>query len=248
MSFMTSTHPLKAVLWDFDGTMVDTLKRNLSVNRRIVQEMLERPWRSIPELLSIEAYRKAWRRVTNWQSLYTEVFGLSDSQVEVAAAKWAPYQLEEQTPTPLFEGLPDVIAGFDGLPQAVVSQNDRRIIEHLLHLAGVDVFFAVIVGYSEVLLSRQKPAPDGLLLALDDLGVEEPASVLYIGDHETDMIFAANATRELAAAGRAIDVISVAAHFEEGSNGADWKTPPDHRVYHPSEITQLVSQLSAENP
>jgi HAD superfamily hydrolase (TIGR01549 family) len=243
---MQPNYPLKAVLWDFDGTMADTLQRNLSVNRRIVEEILGRPWQSIPELASVGAYNQAWRRVTNWQKLYTEIFGLTESQCDQAAEKWAPYQLEDDTSTPLFDGLGHVIAGLDGLPQAIVSQNDSRIIEHIIRLAGIGRCFQTVIGYAEVPIDRQKPAPDGLLIALEALSVTEPASVLYIGDHETDMVFAANANRHLAGAGRAIRVISVAAHFELGSNRAGWAATPDHMVHEPSEIAQLVGSLSVD--
>ena len=237
--------PLKAVLWDFDGTMADTRLRNLSVNRRIIGEMTGRPWSEIAGLSSMEAYEAAWNRVNNWQELYVSAFGLRPEQCAQAASRWAPYQLNDTTPVPLVDGILPVLERLRDLPQAVVSQNDRSIIAQALKEAQVDRYFAVIIGYAEVPMNRQKPAPDGLLRAVDDLGVAEPASVLYVGDHEADVLCAANANRDLTALGREVRVISVAAFFLGRNHGTRWRVAPDHRVHHPDEIAAIVDNLRA---
>jgi HAD superfamily hydrolase (TIGR01549 family) len=241
-------HPLKAVVWDFDGTMADTRQRNLSVNRRIVGEMTGRDWRDIAALSSVEAYDAAWNRVGNWQELYTEAFGLTPEQVELAAQRWAPYQLGDDTHVPLFDGIERTLKRIGRLPQAIVSQNDRTIIEQVLKQAEIDRYFTAIVGYAEVPIDRQKPAPDGLFRALDIVGVEEPASILYVGDHEGDIRCAANANRDLVAMGHELWFISVAAHFLDGKNGTGWSVQPDHRVNHPEQIVQLVDRLAVSPP
>lgn len=241
-------YPLKAVLWDFDGTMADTMDRNLSVNRRIVEEVTGRPWRDVTGLTSVEAYKAAWNDVGNWQELYTEAFGLSAEQLAEAARRWAPYQLDDHTLVPLFDGIGDVLEQLRKYPQAVVSQNERAIIAEILSANRVDQYFTAIVGYAEVPLDRQKPAPDGLLGAIDILGIEEPASALFIGDHTTDIICAANANRDLVAMGRDLRFISVGAHYQGGSDGAGWSIAPDYRAYRPSDISQLVARLCVEEP
>ena len=242
MTRMQPNHPLKAVLWDFDGTLADTRRRNLSVNRRIVEEMTGTPWREIPALSSVEAYLAAWSRVSNWQELYTDAFGLGPELIESASQRWAPYQLDDSTEVPLFPGIEDVLAELKSFPQAVVSQNDRSIIARVLEDNGVGHFFSAIVGFAEVEIDRQKPAPDGLLRALEILGVEEPATALYIGDHETDILCAANANRDLTAMGHELWFRSVAVFYAGNGNHTDWTVAPDHRVDRPWEITQLVGR------
>jgi HAD superfamily hydrolase (TIGR01549 family) len=243
MCAMLPTYPVKAVLWDFDGTMADTRARNLSVNRRIVEEMTGTPWRDVAALSSLEAYDAAWARVRNWQELYTAALGLTLEQCEMAAQRWAPYQLGDPTAVPLVDGLAETLVRLRRLPQAVVSQNDRAIIEQVLKASGIDRYFSAIVGYAEVDLDRQKPAPDGLLRALDILGIEEPATVLYVGDHETDIRCAANANRDLVAMGHELWFRSVAAHFIDGDASPSWTIQPDHRVDHPAEVARLVETL-----
>lgn len=246
MAAMTPTHPIKAVLWDFDGTLADTRHRNLSVNRRIFEEITGRQWQDVPALTSVEAYLAAWERVSNWQELYADAFGLSPSQWQAASQKWAPYQLDDTTEVPLFPGISDTLAALKDFPQAVVSQNERAIIAQILEDNGVSHFFSAIVGYAEVPLDRQKPAPDGILRALDILGIEEPASALYIGDHETDMLCAANANRDLAAIGHELWFRSVAIQHHGRSGVTRWRTAPDHQCGRPDEIRQLVESLCVE--
>jgi beta-phosphoglucomutase-like phosphatase (HAD superfamily) len=241
---MLARHPLKAVLWDFDGTMADTRRRNLNVNRRIFGEITGRRWQEVAALTSAEAYLAAWNRVRNWRELYTSAFGLTDDQCARAARMWAPCQIEDSTPVPLFDGVEEALDDLRLLPQAVVSQNDRTIIERILKDAGVAHFFAAIIGYAEVRPDRQKPAPDGLLQALDILGIEEPASALSIGDHETDTLCAVNANRDLVAMGRDLRVISVAAGFVDGNSSAEWSVAPDCRVDRPGDLRQLVRRYS----
>jgi HAD superfamily hydrolase (TIGR01549 family) len=248
MAAMLPNHPLKAIVWDFDGTLADTRRRNLSVNRRIVQEMTGRPWQDVAGLASVEAYEAAWMRVGNWQELYTSAFGLEPEQCEEAAQRWAPYQLDARVEVPLFDGIDELLVELKAFPQAVVSQNDRAIIAEVLARAGVDHFFTAIVGYAEVPMDRQKPAPDGLLRALDILGIEEPATAMYVGDHESDVICASNANRDLLAMGHELWFRTVAAHFLDRNNGAEWSVSPDHRVFRPSELGQLIADLPVDQP
>ena len=38
---MKTPSPVTAILWDFDGTLVDTRAKNMRVNRRIIEEVTE---------------------------------------------------------------------------------------------------------------------------------------------------------------------------------------------------------------
>ena len=109
MCRMMPNYPLKAIVWDFDGTLADTRKRNLNVNRRIVQELTGRDWQEVAALSSVEAYLAAWNRVDNWHELYTTAFGLDSGQLEAAGQRWAPYQIADETQVPLFPGIRDTL-------------------------------------------------------------------------------------------------------------------------------------------
>ena len=65
----------------------------------------------------------------------------------------------------------------------IVSSKYRYRIERILAEGGLASHFEVIVGGEDV--SRHKPDPAGLLLALQRLGLPA-ADVLYVGDHPVD--------------------------------------------------------------
>ncbi|WP_329460974.1 HAD family hydrolase [Streptomyces sp. NBC_01431] len=71
---------------------------------------------------------------------------------------------------------------------AVFTGNSTRAAGALLKAAGLDA--DVLIGGDQV--SRPKPAPDGILVAADEIGVD-PAGLAYVGDSRLDLRAAAAA-------------------------------------------------------
>jgi len=120
----------------------------------------------------------------------------------------------------------------------------RDTIEALLSGHGLGGRFPCIIGYAEVGMARQKPAPDGLLAALEELTDLAPGLALYVGDHETDMRCAESANRELAARRCELRVRSVAALWGDGASDRDWTVQPDFRAPTPADVIELVAGLT----
>ncbi|MCG6961727.1 MAG: HAD-IA family hydrolase, partial [Acidobacteria bacterium] len=70
-----------------------------------------------------------------------------------------------------------------GLALGIVSTKRRQRIEEVLIRDGLEGLFSVVVGSDSV--PRPKPAPDGLLLALEHLGTSAEEA-LFVGDSTTD--------------------------------------------------------------
>lgn len=241
---MTATGPLRAVLWDFDGTLVDTRARNMSVNRRIVAEITGRDWSVFPVLHSQPSYDAAQRASANWREFYRASCGFADDEIDRAGARWSSCQIHDRTPVPLFDGVAEVLAGMDGLPQAIVSQNDRGTIEKILAGHGLDGRFGCIIGYAEVEMARQKPAPDGLLAAIELLTQAGSGCVLYIGDHTTDIRCAEGANQELVRRGSGLRVVSVAALWGDAAIAEHRDVRPDVLARSPAEVAELAARLA----
>jgi phosphoglycolate phosphatase-like HAD superfamily hydrolase len=235
--------PLRAVLWDFDGTLVDTRARNMSVNRRIIREITGRSWQDFPVLRSQVIYDVAQRAAINWREFYRGNCGFSDDQIDRAGDCWAPYQIEDPTPVPLVEGVEGALERLNGLPKGIVSQNARETIESVLSAHGLGHRFDCIVGYAEVAMARQKPAPDCLLLGLEKLTGLAPGLALYIGDHATDICCVDNANHELAGRGLELQVESVAALWGPGAVDDGWADGADHRAATPHDVVEIVERL-----
>ena len=85
-----------------------------------------------------------------------------------------------------FPGIPELLDGLAaaGLRLGVFTAATRRAAVGMLAAAGIDSRFEVVVAGDEV--ARPKPAPDGLVLAGQRLGVPVGATV-YVGDAEVDL-------------------------------------------------------------
>lgn len=237
----TGGWPVRAVIWDYDGTLVDTTVKNLRVTRAIMPLVSGRPLESFPALASVEAYRAADRRAANWRELNSREFGLRGSQVDEAGRLWAVYQSQDQTPVPFFEGLEAALVRLKDVPMAVFSQNSREEIKRSLVEAGLSGYFGSIIGYEEVTFGRQKPAPDGLLFCLKEMGIGR-GTVFYVGDHDTDAECASRADSALVRRGSALKVVAIGAEFGDLGVGRSWSPAPDHVARKPSEVADLVER------
>ncbi len=232
-----------AIVWDFDGTLADTRRRNYNVVRRLIAESTGRALDGFPALASPEIYDQVNRRYFNWRELYAQEFGFNEDETDRLGRLWSAYQLEDDTPAEVFEGIGEALARLQQVRHGIVSQNARDQIARTLAGAQLAEHFRVIVGYDEVDIKRQKPEPDGVLACLKQLTGLAPGCALYIGDHETDVRCARNAQRALASNGLAIEVVSVAACFGGHAGPGSWTQQPDHVAWSPRQVVEIAQRL-----
>jgi HAD superfamily hydrolase (TIGR01549 family) len=237
---MNGAPPDTAVIWDFDGTLVDSHPKNLQVNRTIIHRLTGRAASSFAALSSIEAYEQAVARARNWREFYAREFDLRDADVERAGQLWPELQRSDRTPQAPFGGVRETLDELSDLPHGILSQNDSLVINDSLDASGLSGRFRVVLGYAELGLEHQKPAAGGLLRCIDELGIGEPSRVYFIGDHETDTMCASNARAALSQAGSAVEVVSIGAFFGDFVERDGWEVSPDHVARTPTEIVDIV--------
>jgi pyrophosphatase PpaX len=161
--------PFDAVIWDYDGTLVDT---------RGADEA------AVAELLAHDPGAAAG----------AEVFWAAEGRpiIERLELAW-PGRADEILPlfdrriSPItFRGIPRVLTelGRRRLRLAVVSSRRLEPLEWGLQACGLRSHFETVVGLDCV--SHPKPDPEGLLLAARRLGVRTSRAV-YIGDRDVDV-------------------------------------------------------------
>jgi phosphoglycolate phosphatase-like HAD superfamily hydrolase len=242
---MTSESRPTAVIWDYDGTLVDTRMKNIAVTRCIVETVSGRSADEFSALRDLKGYGEATARSTNWRDLYRTAFGFSEEQTDIAGRMWTAHQLEDSTPSPVFDGIPGVMAALRQLPHGIVSQNSSTSITDRLGTMEFWPQVGCVVGFEEVDLQRQKPAPDGLLACLERLTGLEDACAFYIGDHETDARCAAAANDILRHWGREAHVYSIGAYYSGDHAGPPaWEVRPDFGVWEPGEIVAIVERVA----
>lgn len=177
---------LKELVWDMDGTLLDTTAVVPAALARAVRalggpdvdadDVVAAYWRGTPEVIMEHLVERPLTRSE------TEVYYRELDSVEVA-----PYP-----------GVVDVFAALQaqGRALAVFTGASSRAAGMLLKSAGLRT--DVLIGGDHV--SRPKPAPDGILLAAEELGID-PRDVGYVGDSPLDLRAAVAAgSRAVAAA------------------------------------------------
>jgi phosphoglycolate phosphatase-like HAD superfamily hydrolase len=241
------THKVTAVIWDFDGTLADTLERNLDITRRIVERLLGGSAKRFPALRDRASYGQALHNAANWRELYLREFGFPLERTAEAAPLWSEFHGDETAVPPLFDGVAEVVRALSGLSQGIVSQNGRRNIEDALVPAGLLDHFEAIVADEDLPFHLQKPEPDGLLQCAEALhGDEEDdgaRTVLYVGDHPVDVECVRRAAKKLGERDARWRVLSVGVEY--GLAGREWASEPDLRAHDPSDVLAIVRRLDS---
>lgn len=183
----------KAVLFDMDGTLLDTLEDLCdSTNHALAQ--MGYPLRGIEEIrrfIGNGAEKQIRRAVPE---------GTSEGKImETLAAFLAYYQDHCQIKTKVYDGLLDVLSELKekGVKMAVVSNKPDAAVKKLSReYFGDRLDYAI--GPSDGV--RCKPYPDMAEEALKALGVEKKDAV-FVGDSEVDVQTGLNAGLDVIAVG-----------------------------------------------
>jgi len=234
---------IKAIIWDYDGTLVDTRHKNLNVTKNIIESITETDALEFPALRSLGNYHLANRRTSNWRELYRQEFDLTETQIDEAGRLWTAYQLNDDTEVVFYEGIEAVIRGLAEFPHGIVSQNSKSSITQNLEKKNLLPFFKYIVGYEEVDLKKQKPAPDGLLSCMEKLSTLGSGCVCYIGDHDTDIQCVRAANRKLQEDNVNVKIFSIGACYDSGTDNSTWNIRPDFEAHEAEDILEIVKKI-----
>ena len=166
-----------------------------------------------------------------------DFYGLTAEETDAAGELWGDYQASNETPVMIFEGVTDTIAAIAGLPQGICSQNSSQNIIEVLEEAGVGEHFHSVIGYEQIPFEDSKPEPASGLKCLG-LMFEElvDKTIIYVGDHEGDVIFTRNIAGRVCSSNT---LISVAVAYS-GGRPDTWENQPDHIIGHPEELLSIV--------
>jgi len=171
---------IEAVLFDLDGTLVDTAPDlGLALNMQRQRHGLE----VLPQS-TIRPYASHGSR-----GLLGIGFNLKPEDANFAAMRDEYLDLYDQvfTHSPvMFEGVADLLAGIEqaGLRWGVVTNKPRRFTQPLMAALGLSERAACIISGDDA--ARPKPHPDTLLLACE-VARTVPAGCIYVGDAERDI-------------------------------------------------------------
>lgn len=202
----------KAVVFDQDGTLIDTYipgpyAYSVAVGRPVTLQELD-------AVLHLGAARNLVSALLGREATDEDDDRFHDALAE-ATAKIEPYA-----------GIVDLLTALRrrGVPSGVATNSDSRSAGVMLGTHGLDAYFATIATVDRV-DGVPKPEPDVILLAVRELGLE-PAEVLFVGDSVADMT-----------ASRAAGTVAVAAGW---GNQAGKITSYDRWAHHPLEVLSML--------
>ncbi|WP_271766190.1 HAD family hydrolase [Aquimarina algiphila] len=233
---------INAILWDYDGTLVNSVPKNIDITKQILAEVAPRlTGESLPQYLkNEESYHVANHQSKNWQDLYLNYYGMSESEMLKAGTLWTEYQLRNTTPVELFAEINQTINQIE-LPQGICSQNSSKNINQVLEHNSLAHNFQAIIGYDDIPSNAQKPNPYGGLKCVEQIfGNINDKTIFYIGDHEGDVEFARNINKELNGQSR---VIAIVAKYS-GAETSSWKYKADFEIEKPSELIKIINNYS----
>jgi len=243
LDIKVSNTNINAIIWDYDGTLVDTRHKNLNVTKKIIENTTKIDASEFPALQSLENYDIANRRASNWRKLYRQEFNLTENQIDEAGRMWTAYQLYDNTEADFYEGIEAVINDLSEFPHGIVSQNSSSSIARYLEAKHLRPLFKQIIGYEEVDIKKQKPEPDGLLSCMEKLSALESGYVCYIGDHETDVLCVRAANRVLQENDIRVKILSIGAFYNTAADTSVWNVRPDFEANRVEDILTIVDHI-----
>jgi len=207
----------KGVLFDFDGTILDSETHWVPASTRMFEEMTGRTWSHADQC------RFVGQGMRDQHAILTAEYGVSHGYDEFR-------EYVERHSFPIYDSLaqpmPGVVDLFERLreldvPMGIASAGHRAWIMRALRRLKIDGLFDVISTADDV--ERTKPHPDVYLLAAERIG-KQPNECVGIEDSTTGL-------RALVAA----KMTSVAYHTEH--NGSHDLSFADHHIRDFAELT-----------
>ncbi len=183
----TEVFPLKfkALVWDLDGTLLNTIDDLAdAVNHALAAHGMPTH--------TVDAVKQFVGRGIRYMVSRAVQNGEENPAFEEVFATFVPYyEAHCQDKTAPYAGISDALATLRaaGCKMAVVTNKIQSAADELVAQMFPDIH--LVIGDSPAV--KRKPAPDGVFLALEKLGVD-PADAAYIGDSDIDYATAKNAS------------------------------------------------------
>jgi HAD superfamily hydrolase (TIGR01549 family) len=167
---------MRAVVFDWDGTLVDTLPAIYRANVEVLREY------DVP--FDEARYRTAY--TPDWRLMYRRL-GVPEPAIGAAGARWLELYREAGALAP-FEGAGDALRRLaaTGHRMGLVTAGHRGVVEDQLDRFGLADLLAVRVCGDDPVPAKPDPQPLRMALAaLDAASLPEPP--IYVGDAPDDM-------------------------------------------------------------
>lgn len=213
--------PVRAVLLDLDGTLLDTKDEWVAAFNAALAHAGHPPL-PIGDVVG--------RIGTPFETILASV-GVAPRDVPCVTAEFIRLEhVAIRRGVRVFPGVPEALDGLRGRPLAAVTNKATETAREALKVARLHDRFEAVVGGDAT--PRKKPAPDPILRAADLLRVP-PRDCLVVGDTENDV-----------RAGRAAGARTVGVTWGYGSRTSLEEAGADYLLETPAALPPLVRALT----
>jgi len=163
------------VLFDLDGTLIDSGEIILSSFRHATQTVLER---EIPDEVLAAA--------VGGSNIYDQMRAFDEERVEELVRVYREHNEPLHDDLVAFEGIERVLERLksEGRQLGIVTAKRRRTVDLAFAILPLERYFDAVVTAEQT--EHHKPHPEPVLTALERLG-SEPADAAFVGDSPFDM-------------------------------------------------------------
>lgn len=214
---------LKAVIFDLDGTLLDTAPDFFTTVNQLRQEEGLEP---LPD----DTIR---RTVSNGaRALVSMAFGLEFTAPDfdrLHQRLLAIYSEQLAISTRPFPGIQEALDLLEerGVPWGIVTNKSHVYTQPILDALGLHPAPKSVVCPEDVL--KTKPDPESLLLACKQLGCDA-GEVIYVGDHKRDI--------DCGKAAGSCTVAAAYGYVADGVNATDWEA--DHLIHSAHGLLEVI--------
>ena len=205
----------KAIIYDIDGTLLNTVDQNMYTLIRIIKEELDEDW-TFEQVVPFTA-----------QPGLKTIADLGIADVEGVYARWVQYVNAYGPGAQPYDGIAELLAFVrdKGLKQGIASSKRRKQYGIDMGRCGFDRFMDAAVLCEDT--DKHKPDPEPLFECLRRLGVEAK-DALYVGDARGDMEAARAAGMDFA-------------YASWGSFFPMERSEPDYYPDHPQDLMAVLT-------
>jgi len=216
--------PVKAILFDLDGTLVDTFEMIVGAFNAAISPVTGKSY-SDAEVI-------ARFGIPDSQMIRRELSSHPNDVADRAVEVYHAYYAQNHGSVCVFPGIGELLAELKrrGVPMGVMTGKGVRSARITLEALGLaDTFGAVVTGED---VARQKPEPDGPVEAARQLAIA-PAECAFVGDSPADV-----------GAGKAAGMVTVVAGWHPVYLEEVRKLGPDVWAQQPRDVLRLIHSTS----
>lgn len=217
--------PIRAVMFDLDGTLLDTAPDFVVVVNQLLAEQQRPSLASDTIRAGVSNGSKALIKIAfSIDETNTQFEPLRQRLLELYLAHIAVYTI----PFPGINELLDKLAD-NNIAWGIATNKPATYTLPLMAALDIQPAPASVICPDHV--ARSKPDPESLFLASKQLGCA-PDEIIYIGDHKRDI--------DCGKGAGSITIAAAYGYVDEGDDPANWNA--DYCVHHANEIWPIVEK------